>query len=189
MHEHQGFVGQAIERLYSSSVAERVGMLMLPLARLLEGLSGEIADVGIRAAQARFALDRRDDLEPTERELIEEALRDTANAGAQAWSRTSQVRDLLATIDRGGEKGALLSHEHRWTSSTTQRSTGWPSCSHVAGRKPGFKVPVLLPIRPPNGPLSASQYPSRSPQAPISWLGGFRVFVLGSSSRFVSACR
>lgn len=41
------------------------------------------------------------DLEPAERGLLEQAIRDAAAAGAQAWARVDQVQILLSSIDGG----------------------------------------------------------------------------------------
>jgi hypothetical protein len=101
--EREKWVRHALGRLQRGAVEHGNCSFARPLAELFDDLSDRAADLGAWSAIAHQAMsDRSVDLEVDERELIAQALRDAAVAGAQAWARIDQARAILrAATDRG----------------------------------------------------------------------------------------
>lgn len=99
------WANHALERLSRGAIEYHDASLHRPLADLLDELAEEAADLGAWGALAQHALDGCGDIEPDARELLAATLRDVAGAGAVAWARIAQARDLLGTLGEPSPNG------------------------------------------------------------------------------------
>jgi hypothetical protein len=90
---------QTLIRLFQGAAAYGNQALECPLDDLLGEIQEEACDIGGWGALAHQVLAAREDLDTGDRELIGQALRDAAAAGARAHARIAQARQLLAQIE------------------------------------------------------------------------------------------
>jgi hypothetical protein len=103
--EREQWIGHVLARLRSGAIEYENQSFLRPLHELLDELAEEAADGEAWAAIAHHVLDGRDDLEAEVRDLVDQALRDVASAGAYAWARIRQAQVLLAASSEQSSNG------------------------------------------------------------------------------------
>jgi hypothetical protein len=98
----RSFEAHVRERLSMGAVEYRDTSYRRPLPELLAEILEECADVGAWARIAEAVLERRSDLEPSERAATANALRSATVLAAAAHRRLTGALVVLGDVDREG---------------------------------------------------------------------------------------
>jgi hypothetical protein len=101
--EREQWIGHVLRCLNDGAVDHETSPGTSPLGVLLAAVATATVALGAQAGLAECALNARGDLEPSERELLEQAVRDAAASAARAWARVDQAQCLLDTIEGEGD--------------------------------------------------------------------------------------